>query len=187
MNNLKKGQEKISDESALKLCQRNSAKGLKILFDRYYKSLVLFSYAYTNQLEISEDLVQQIFIKFWEQKIATNIQGSVKSYLYASVKNASINYSHKNKTYLRILEHYFKEHDTVINPPDSMEAKELKKAVEQTANQLPKKCQKVFQLVVLEDMKYKNAAQKLNISVNTVKTQMRIAYATLRKNLKEFL
>ncbi len=187
MRRLKGKKEKTSDDSALKLCQANSAEGLKILFDRYYRSLVLFSYGYTGQLEVSEDIVQQTFIKFWEQKIAANIRGSVRSYLYASVKNASINYNLKNKTYQKILEHYLNEHDASINPPDVLEAGELKKAVEETTNQLPAKCRQVFQLVVFEDMKYKNAAQKLNISVNTVKTQMRIAYASLRKSLKEFL
>ncbi|MCF8308719.1 MAG: RNA polymerase sigma-70 factor [Bacteroidales bacterium] len=187
MNQPGDDKERVSDESALKLCQRNYTEGLKILFDRYYNSLVIFSHAYTGRLEISEDIVQQIFIKFWENSHASNIHCSVKSFLFTSVRNASINYLNKNKTYQKILQNYLAENDIVNEDEEAIEDLELAKAVEEATNKLPQKCRQIFRLVIFEEMKYQEVAQYLGISINTVKTQLRRAYASLRKSLEHLL
>ena len=77
---------------------RLTIKEYKGLFDRLYASLCLFSNKYVRDLEVSKDLVQDVFIKIWEDKVAFKNENNIKSYLYTSVKNKSLDYL-KSKRY----------------------------------------------------------------------------------------
>lgn len=187
MKQLKKQGDNATDAVALKKCRQNNPQGLKMLFDRYYKPLVIFASGYTRDTETAEDLVQQAFIKFWEQNHAFTIQTSVKSFLFQSVKNAAINHLKKNKTYQNMLLRYVADHPGVIPADLPDEAPSLEKTIEEAVSALPQKSRETLQLVIFQQMKYKEAAEYLNVSVNTVKTHLRHAYASLRQKLKHLL
>ena len=69
-----------------------SLKEYKNLFEKLYSSLCLFANKYLDNLELSRDIVQDVFIKIWEDKIEFNDENTIKSYLYTSVKNRCLYY-----------------------------------------------------------------------------------------------
>ena len=162
-------------------------KEYKSLFDKLYISLCLFSNKYINDIEISKDLVQDVFIKIWEEKIIFKNENNIKSYLYTSVKNKSLDYL-KSKRYrstdnfsvnqIEQLENetYFLREVVVI---------ETSSIIEKAINTLPNKCAKIIRLSI-KDFKNSEIAEELGISINTVKAQKKIAYKRLKPLLKDY-
>lgn len=67
-------------------------KDFKRIFDKLYPKLCLFSNSYTDNLEASKDIVQEVFIKIWESKVIYHNEPAIKSFLYTSVRNKSLDY-----------------------------------------------------------------------------------------------
>lgn len=157
------------------------------LFDTLYTSLCIFANKYLDNLDASKDVVQDVFIKVWERKIEFEDESTIKSYLYTSVKNKSIDYLRSK--------HYKKNENRTIEDIEKLntEAFFLKEAVisetssliENAINTLPNRCAQVIRLSI---KKFTNPqiAEELGISVNTVKTQKRLAYQKLRPLLKDY-
>ena len=156
------------------------------LFKNLYKSLCLFANAYTKDIETSKDIVQNVFIKVWENNIEFKNETAIKSYLYTSVKNKSLDYlkskhykstEHLSSVKMEQLEtNSFFMRETVILETSSI--------IEKAIDTLPNKC---AQIIKLSTKNFTNAeiAKKLSISINTVKSQKKIAYKKLRPILKE--
>ncbi len=171
----------------LKLIEKNSIRldNYKKLFDTFYPSLCIFSSKYTNNLESSKDLVQEVFIKIWNDKLLLNEDDNVKAYLYTMVRNKSLDFIKskevRNKTSLdsEILnlitsQSYFEKHVLI---------EETSRLVNEAVNTLPYKCKRIINLS-LKGHGNKQISEELSISLNTVKTQKRIAYQKLRPLLK---
>lgn len=158
----------------------------KKLFDSFYASLCLFSSNFTNDLELSKDLVQEVFIKIWnKQNLEWKNEDCVKSYLYVAVRNKSLdaikNKEFRSKTRL-------KEEDLKILTSQSYFEKEVvieetSRLVKKAINTLPYKCKRIINLS-LNGWGNQQISEELSISLNTVKTQKRIAYQKLRPILK---
>ncbi|MCK7591273.1 RNA polymerase sigma-70 factor [Subsaxibacter sp. CAU 1640] len=165
-----------------------STEGYKSLFDTLYPSLCLFANKYLNDIDTSEDMVQEVFIKVWEQKIQSPNFYAIKSYLYTAVKNRCLNYlkSKYHKSFLQssaidfdhiATEEFFHAQITIIDTFSQLEM---------AIKKLPKKCERVIRLS-LKDYTNKEIAQEMSISKNTVKSQKRIAYEKLRHSLGSLL
>mgnify|MGYP003637698763 FL=1 len=162
-------------------------KEYKNLFDKLYISLCLFSNKYIDDIDISKDLVQDVFIKIWEEKIVFKNENNIKSYLYTSVKNKSLDYL-KSKRYkstdnfsanqIEQLENesYFLREVVVV---------EASNIIEKAINTLPNKCANIIRLSI-KDLKNSEIAEELGISINTVKAQKKIAYKRLKPLLKDY-
>ena len=164
-----------------------SLKAYKDVFDSLYTSLCIFAKNYVDNLDIAKDLVQDVFIKVWEDKIEFKNEIAVKSYLYSSVKNRSLDFLKSNR---------FKstERMSVINldrlDKESFYLKEVvieeaSSRIEDAINTLPNKCAQIMRLSIKE-FTNPEIAQHLNISINTVKAQKKIAYKRLRPLLKDY-
>ncbi len=165
----------------LALYERDEKLAFRLLFDTYYIPLVLFANKIIQNEHSSEDIVQETLINFWQKKNLSNIESNIDYYLFKSVKNKTIDYlksrDKRQEVFTPITEELERTEIT-----DSEEQIEYAKLY-QTIEQLPAERQKVFKLVYLEGLKYKEAADVLNISVNTVQTQLRRALQFLRENL----
>jgi RNA polymerase sigma-70 factor (ECF subfamily) len=142
------------------------------LYNSLYTSLCLFSNKYINNLEKSKDIVQDVFIKFWNNKISFDDEVALKSYLYVSVKNKSIDYLKSNEYKLtqRVdsFDYFELESDLYFDKEFFME--EVSSAIEKGLKTLPEKCREVINLS-MNGCKNKQISEELNISINTVKTQ----------------
>ncbi len=153
------------------------------LFDDYYTSLCFFANRYLQDLDLSRSLVQEVFVNLWLKREKIDVSHSVKSYLYNSVKNKSIDYIRKEKKKIHI--HDFS--DDIIQSPfkDLVEEAELNDRINQSINELPEKCKEIFKLCRFEGLKYSQIAEQLNISLKTVEMQMGIALKKLRNKLSD--
>ena len=171
-----------NDNDILKLLKSHDHHGLKILFDRYYKPLVIYSVKYVTSLEAAEDIVQSLFIRIWEKKKYMSISGSLRSYLFTSARNSSIDYI---KEYRKIdmdsIEAY---ENTIISEERSLEEIDnRRKLLYAEIEKLSPQSKKVFEAIVFNDLKYKEVAAALGISVNTVKTLFSRSLKKLRNSL----
>ena len=162
-------------------------KSYKTLFESLYPQLCVFAYKYLNDLEISKDIVQDVFLKVWEDEITFQNENHATGFFYKAVKNKSLNYL-KSKQY-KATESY-----ELINP-EAYETEEfyISEAVviettvviENAIKTLPDKAAKVIRLSI-EDYTNNEIAEQLSISVNTVKDHKKVAYRKLR-DLLSFL
>lgn len=153
------------------------------LFQEHYQSLCFYANIVTKDMEAAEDIVQDVFVKCWAAVQSGELDIQQEHYLYRSVKNRALNHIKSLKVRQQFADSYEAGYvDGTLN--DTMVDSETRARIMDAIDQLPPQCRKVFMLCVLEDKSYKEAAEALNISVNTVKTQMTKAFSILRLRLK---
>lgn len=165
-----------------------SMEGYKSLFDTLYPPLCLFANKYLHDKDISKDIVQEVFIKIWEQKIQYLNFNAIKSYLYTSVKNRCLDHL-KSKYHRSVTQSPDLDFDTIACEGfflTQLTIIDTYSQLETALNQLPKKCEKVIRLS-LNAYTNNQIAEELSISKNTVKSQKRIAYQKLRHSLGSLL
>lgn len=144
-----------------------------------FKKLILVSDKYVKSIPVAEEIVQNIFLKIWEDKGALAEIESIKAYLYRSTTNASINYINREKS---LEKHHLKIAEKLtVEEIDSLdEQNEMIVLLYKEIELLPEKCREVFKLSRLEGIKYKAIALQLNISEKTVENHMGHALKVLR-------
>lgn len=169
------------DKLILKLFYTDPKAAFKLMFDTYYVPLCLYALQLTDSYTAAEDMVQDLFIYFWEKKTYKNIAVSLRSYLFYSIRNKALLFLRKNN--LISMEELF---DSKIDIADSLqneeELREQEKLAVEALEKLPKQQLAVVKAVILENKKYKDASEELKISINTLKTHLSRALKRLRKN-----
>ncbi|MGY6647542.1 RNA polymerase sigma-70 factor [Wenyingzhuangia sp. IMCC45574] len=165
---------------------RLSLKEYKELYNDLYFSLCLFADKYVKDLELSKDLVQDVFVKIWKDEIEFQSKNAIKSYLYNAVRNKCLD-TLKNKSYqakkpLTEVELAILESDSYFEKEVLIE--EVSTALHNAVNTLPEKCRQIMRLS-LRGLENSQISEELSLSVNTVKAQKRIAYQKLKPILKE--
>lgn len=161
--------------------------GFKELFDFYYMPLCVYSLKYCDSFTLAEDIVQDLFIKFWDEKLYIKLDGGIGPYLFKSVKNNTLQVVKKKSKYR------FEEIENHVNKLMGDEIVDMviierdKEKLFKEIELLPSKGKAVFKAIVLDDLKYKDVASKLGISVNTVKTHYSRALKQLRKSLNSII
>jgi len=167
--------------------QTLTLKEYKSIYDTMYSSLCLFSNKYVESLDIAQDIVQEVFIKIWEDKIEFKNENSIKSYLYTAVKNRSLDYLKSN--YFRSTQSLAKEDvaDWQTDPFFLREVviSEASVIIEKAIDTLPKKCAQIIKLSI-KGMSNAEIAEELGISLNTIKAQKKIAYKRMKPLLKDY-
>ena len=175
------------EQIALALSKRDEA-AFEQVFKTHYKNLHAYAFTVLKDEVAAEEMVQQVFFKLWERSDRLTISGSVAAYLYRAVHNESLNYlKHlKVKSSHQLHVAYSMKNKSEQEQPKLM-GKELENKFREALNELPEQCRTVFQLSRFEEMKYKEIADKLDISVKTVENHMGKALKLLRTKLVDFL
>lgn len=165
---------------------KNSNQGVfEMVFKYYYSGLVVYCDQFHNNLPLSEDIVQTVFMKLWENRQTLEIR-SFRSYLVQCVKNSSIdhlrNQEVKNKYRIRNVESSHFE-----MPEDFWTKTELEDLIQQAVDKLPPRCKEIFLMSRMENLKTAEIAGKLQLSGRTVETQITKALKVLRVELAEYL
>ncbi|MEH6705227.1 MAG: sigma-70 family RNA polymerase sigma factor [Galbibacter orientalis] len=158
-------------------------KHIQSLFNLHYTDLCNKSYWYVKDVEKSKDIVQEVFLSLLEKKKLDHIN-DLKGYLYKSVINNSIKQFDKQKRFISFEKNTFNRDYTENSIENTIITSENKEEVISELNQLPEKCKEIFILCVLEGVSYKDAAYRQEISINTVKSQIKKGYKILRSSLK---
>lgn len=149
----------------------------EVFFKRYYKLALCVSVRLTDNLSASEDIVQDIFLRLWKNAEILRPGDSLKSLLLKAVRNKSLNYirDQKKNQDISVVRRFPDEEKDDFEPDER-----ISRLLIHIEN-LPPKCREIFDLVIFKEKKYHEAAHQLGVSVNTIKTQMGIAYKQLRK------
>jgi len=172
---------------------------LEGLFKSHYRPLRAYAYRFLNDRSLAEDIVQDVFFELWANRdhIRFEDKNGVKSYLFKSVYNRSINLLNSGVLYNRsslestgdeqIVENYLRAH--MQNQEQSLLLKELEKEIASYIETLPPQCKKIFVLSRTYELKNKEIAEQLGISVKAVEKQISKALSGLRNHLikKELL
>ena len=171
-------------------------KGLKtrnkvvfdFIFQYYYTGLCAYCERYTSSPEVAEDLVQELFVTLWIKCEQIQITSSLKNYLFASVKNRSLDYLKREKRKSHKLEHIAEEQELPENLSTLWFAEaELQAVVEKSLEKLPPRCREIFELSRFKGLKNQEIADKLGLSKRTVELQVCNALKQLRTDLKDYL
>lgn len=132
---------------------------------------------------MSEEIVQDIFYVLWRDREKLDILSSLKSYLYKSVKNNSLQFERREKLESRYSNEN-KDEKLSEDPHDYLELKELEALIERILAKMPQRRAQIFKLHRFEGKKYLEIAQDLSISVKTVEAEMSKAIDLLRKMIE---
>ena len=166
--------------------KKGDEKAFEMLFHKYYGHLCSFAAKIINDDDSAEEIVQDLFVKLWEKREKLFIETSLKNYLFRSVKNLCLNFIQHNKTKIQHAQIVLSEVESNFSDDDNYPEIDLVVKIEESINSLPEKRKEIFRLSRQEGLKYHEIAQKLNISVKTVETQMSLAIKTLREKLKNY-
>ena len=165
------------------LAARDTA-GLKLLFDSYYRGLCVFALNYVDSLSKAEDIVRDEMVAFWQKNEGRRDINSIRAYLYGTVRNASLNYVRRNRRYVfGDLEDRINVSIEQFDDMDSDDAEHHVRRLYAELDRLPPRTRAVFTAIVIDQMRYKEVAERMGISVNTVKTLYARALKNLRKHL----
>lgn len=151
------------------------------LYDEYYKVLVLYAINFLSSQQAAEDIVQELFATMWEKKMKFLSLPSFRTYLYNSVRNASLNYlKHQNieSLYLERMANTYRE----IGEEDDTNEEEVYRLLFRAIDKLPTRCREVF-LLHMDGKKNEEIATTLEISVETVKTQKKRALQFIKEQM----
>jgi RNA polymerase sigma-70 factor, ECF subfamily len=163
-------------------------KEFEIVFREHFTPLSNLAYTVVRNTDIAKDVVQQVFLKFWQIRDEVSIQSSVKSYLYRAVVNTSLNHIKKEKRFTSIeIQHI----DTVYGQPETpsevLAENTVEDKVHNAIKELPPMCREVFQMSRFSDLTNKEIAEELNITVKTVEKHITKAMKMLREKLQPLM
>ncbi len=169
-------------------------KALELLFSIYFPRLNDFARNVAKDDVISQDIVQEVFVKVWEKKAEIE-NVNLEAYLFRLVRNRCIDYIKHLKVVnnrmqeIQISSKYEELYriDFIGNEPYVLIEQELKQKIEKTIQSLPDRCREVFILSRLNGLKNKEIAEKLNINIKNVERHLSRAMQSFRENLSEEL
>ena len=185
----------LSDNDIMKKLQKGDLFVFEQIFFYYYSRLCLFAEDYVKEPAIAEEIIADLFTTIWEKRELIEISSSLKSYLFRSVHNNCLKYLE----HLKVLKKYETFATTMIqrnellhlsdnnNTLANLISQEIEFEIESAIKSLPVKCREIFCMHRFDNLSYQEIAQKLGISINTVRTQMMRALQKLREILKEYL
>jgi len=175
----------------LKELQIKVAKEDETAFTQLYlhfgKKLIHFAVSLVRSKEIAEEIVEDVFVKLWANRHRIIEIENLTVYLYVAVKNRSLNsLSQKAR---ELIAAPFDFLDTTLDefapdPYDIMITREIMLSMQHAIDDLPPRCKMIFKLIREDGLKYKEVADILNISVNTIDAQMAIAVKKICKALQ---
>ena len=170
----------LTDEALMCLLKEDDQLALETLFNRYYKSLCQFCAVYTNNMEAAEEIIADLFIKLWDNRSTIAIL-NVKSYLFISAKNLSLNFNQKKKAPVDLLEDVSTIQHEVYDsntPFKIISGRESYHQIMRIIDTLPVSQRQILLMSRIDNLDKHEIARVLNISVRTVETTL---YQTIKR------
>mgnify|MGYP001230975010 CR=1 FL=1 len=170
--------------------EEGDRKAFEQIFRTYYKRLHGFAYSYVKRKEDAEDVVQTVLLRIWAQREDWNPPGTLKQYLFAAVRNEALNFLRHQQIMDEAEEeviHLFRQLKDPAYSENNSKSRELQQAIQKGIDQLPSRCREIFLLSRRSGLTYAEIADVLDVSVNTVGTQMGRALKSLREHLSGYL
>jgi RNA polymerase sigma-70 factor, ECF subfamily len=163
----------------------NTEKIIRDLFNEYFHSLVFKSFKIVKDYDLAKDIVQDVFVKVWQNYDQIKHVRNLKSYLFKAVQNSSLNYLRDQKNNKVSVVDLNIDHQAEVDEIDNKE--EIFKQIHQAIDKLPDKWRTAYILSRHEKLKYHEIAEKMNISIKTVEKYISKALNFIRLELKPYL
>jgi RNA polymerase sigma-70 factor (family 1) len=177
-----------TDNQLIENIRKGDTRSFEQVFNLYAENLVRYAATIVKDADDAEDIVQQLFVSIWDKKGIPDVNTSLKSYLYKSVYNTSLNKLKQAKVKEQYATHITYVSDGLTSGANAMvEQKETAAIIEQAINELPEQCRLIFRMSRMEQLKYQEIADQLGLSVKTVENQMGKALKHMRERLKDYI
>lgn len=173
----------FNDETVfINALKKGESNAYKFLVDKYHHQLCVYAFGLTNDSDLAEDIVQNVFIKIWKHRFKLKDSFSVKGYLYRSVYNEFIDQYRKHKTVISLEKKYIDALSVVVEEETDNSLSKLIDLVKQEIEKLPPKCKQIFLLSKKEGLTNLEISEYLGVSLKSVEAHITKAFSTLRKS-----
>ncbi len=176
-------------EVSFEYIQFNDA-ALEIFFKEYFVPLCTYcKYRFNFDSDLAKETVHMAFIRLWENRNTISHDLSLKAYMYKIVTNLSLDVLKHQKVKEKHETFIGSKFNDTFSPSGytSSEYKELKHEIDKAIDELPQQMRIIFELSRYENLKYAEIAERLDISVKTVETQISRALSKLRQKLSHYI
>ena len=180
--------ENLIEKVLISKLKQGGKDAFSVIFMTYYKDLVLFATNFTHEFDTAQEIVQDTFVKIWEDHDEININVSIKSYLLKSVQNKCIDWLRHVKVQQKF------NHEALIdsinyefNTDNYLINSEIEGLIRDALNKLSPEISQAYRMHRYEGLKYQEIAEKLNVSVRTVEVPIGKALSSLRDELHDYL
>ncbi|MBN2482483.1 MAG: RNA polymerase sigma-70 factor [Bacteroidales bacterium] len=178
----------INEKSLLERIKVGDKAAFSVVFVAYYSNLVMFAITFIREKQTSEEIVQDVFVKLWDNREILEIKSSLKSFLMKSVQNKCIDCIRHQKIRNRYSENILNNPKLFENETESyMLYSELERHIDIVLQRLPDKINQAYSLNRFDGMTYQEIADKLKVSVRTIEVRVSKALNFLRANLKDYM
>jgi RNA polymerase sigma-70 factor, ECF subfamily len=185
----------MDENELLQKLRLGDEAAFEFIFRNHFTGLCLFAEHFLKNTKAAEEIVEDFFCDLWDNCAKISITSSLRGYMYRSIHNRCLKYIRHQKVeeqYIAEHQYYFTDREiletvTEDYPMVNLIAKELENKITVIIDSLPAQCKKVFCMNRFDNLTYQEIADKLNVSINTVKTQMARALQKLRIELKDYL
>lgn len=171
-----------SDEELLNLMKQDDEGAFSLLYRRYWERLFITAARVLRSRNDASDVVQDVFLSLWNRRRDLDIKGSIQAYLQISARYKAIQFIEKNivrRDYLSLLTDIAVT-SSGLSPELQMQFKELEQVIHNTVAAMPPKMQEVYLLSRQQQLSHKEIAEKLGISVETVKKHIQHALQLIK-------
>lgn len=172
----------INDLVLINSLKNGEEKAYNFLIDRYHQKLSVYALSLSNDKDLSEDIVQNVFINIWKNRLNLKDDFNLKNYLYKSVYNEFIDQYRKKKEVTSLEKKYIDALTYVFEDEDKSLEKAIK-IVKREIENLPPKCKETFLLSKQEGLTNIEISEYLNISIKSVEAHITKAFKILRNKL----
>lgn len=174
----------LSDVELISLLKQGDAVAYTIIYNRYFEELYIHAYNRLRDKDEAQDLLHELFANLWNKRTALEIKSSLAAYLYTAVRNRVMDviaHQQVETKYISSLQHFL-DHGYCVTDHQVRE-RQLAALIEKGIADLPPKMREVFELSRKHEMSHKEIAAQLNLSEQTVRTQVKNALKILRLKL----
>lgn len=179
------GNKEPQDKFLLVRLKKDDEKAFREIYTNYHQQLFHVAKRYLRSKELAEDAVQDIFVKLWNNRKRLKGSGSLRGFLFTSLKNHVLNMVNRHKRKLRKEVELIYEKEMEEETSNVIALSDYREHYDIAVQQLPEKRREVFRLRINEGLTNREVAEYLNISINTVKSQYYKATLFIKKYMKE--
>ncbi|MNR01645.1 ECF RNA polymerase sigma factor SigL [compost metagenome] len=174
----------LSDLELTALLKEGDAAAYTVVYNRYFNELYIHAYSRLRDKEEAQDVVHELFATLWNKRAELMFKSSLPAYLYTAVRNRIldvISHQQVESRYVTSLQHFIEEGYCITD--HQVRERQLTALIEKGISELPPKMRAIFELSRKHAMSHKEIAEQLNLSEQTVRTQVKNALRILRLKL----
>ena len=177
-----------SDHELLIALHCGDKKAFETLYFRYFTPLSCYAYKKLQDEFIVEELVQDVFVDIWKKREELDTDGEVAGLLYAMLRNKAL---HELRARMIQSKHidafaFLHKDDVADKLMDGLYARQMEEKMQEAVNKLSPQCKNAFTLSRYEHLSYKEIAERMSISINTVEKHIGKALHLLRREFEEY-